>query len=1294
MADLNLRQQGSEIYGNVQEGDILPLFIRFSQKDVEYHEEVLKSSVPFNDIVAQVSGVHQCSFIHRKQKNKSKTYDEVAIKIGEIPFCLTAQRANDGFSLRSPHFESKNMVLPDEKEMYITKECQVIFVDFYEDTFRMFRNCGSYWINNSDKIDQFINDCFKLPVPPIEIRIEEDREMWKAYLEGLNALLASKRDLIRIQSIIKQKNQLRINFDMNSYVENLRSAIIEEFNGKCDVEPEISVTDGTCTIAFDQYQFITEDTIENIKIIGREYCFKAEGEPVNIVSGKISLLSSPEELAAITSDIDKELSDFGVDYIKTESGEYSLSTDKDVEFLRKIVDTRHDGIAEVINTSALVVPLSPSSGGFNTEAVYNYLPEEATVQSHGNYVIISTKRPLDTHSELFNILKFVSCKVSVFPQEIDTSKSIEGATIKGNAYTNIINDASELKNLGKLFKAVTAQYDQYITSVYQYALLPQIDRAILQDLKMQYYGSPSIRVDVPRACIILHPKTKQDYDTLKETVTSQLPSEISASFPSYSIKAKVCFLCENEQYRKDVFERVNMALLENKSTFSRSKVSKDSKEMSFEFKFDNIEERDNVEKIISDALSAIHGVRVIYDDGNSRGETIWTMSEDVSMLQEMDRKLQSDFRNETVNFINGRQYDALQNLDEDELANSQYSPERIIKFKQIGYLQKNSISVGSCSRRARDYAIIDLYPEIKEQISSQELKINKGDYIQFPSIGEAMELKRQSRAMNRILKPESKFNHRPINQNLPNFIFDPKYANETMADISLAMEDIRAHKIGNLNEKQLEAVAKSVLATDLALIQGPPGTGKTTVIAEIIWQEIRKNPDCRILLTSQTNLAVDNALERLQGCAGIRPVRIGKVDKLEPEGRRFSLSTIDSWAQNISESEDNAARIWVDRIANKVSNDPRYSSAVSAWKSELATKDKHSRTEFCSLYKKNVNLVAATCSICGSSIFMESYNDMFGGNEHSDMFYDIVIMDEASKATPLEMAVPLVLGKKIIVIGDHKQLPPMMDEDTIDTALEKMGRKDLAEKLQKAESQFKRLFESAAKVRKTIVATLDTQYRMHEQIMNTIKQFYEEELAATGGLKCGITDTMDIPDLTNKGSRWHGITLDPILQPGTHALWIDVNTPETYLSPGYKNEGELKAVDLVLKALQQADGYHRFMESQTRPEDKELGIITFYSAQSRELKKRYKGMNYRMDVVDRFQGMERNIVIVSTVRSNPKNNIGFAKEIERINVAFSRARRLLIVVGNKHQFELNSNYQASIANMDTISYEQLSAAVR
>lgn len=898
--------------------------------------------------------------------------------------------------------------------------------------------------------------------------------------------------------------------------------------------------------------------------------------------------------------------------------------------------------------------------------------------------------------------------ISVSPKQIDTNIEIEGSNIKNNAYTWIVNNPSELGKLGRLFNLVRKNYsNQYISSTYHYAFAPQIEKSVLAELKLNNYGKTSLSIDVPRSCVIFSPKSQEDYSTLKEDIFAQLDESICAEAPEYQPTAKIEFLCENEEYRRSVFEKVNVALADKRSNFTTNKLSKDAKELKFAFNFEDIDERDSIETIIEEALASIHGIKILYD-GNNKGITQWSLSEDLSLLQELDRKLQSDFSNENVNYINGSRYDKLSEVDEEELAHSPYSKESIIRRRRRQYLQKNSLAIGNCVRRTRDYAIIEPSEDILELLSSKELKIIAGDYIQFPAMGETMELMRQSKAMNRILKPESKYNHRPINPNLPNFIFDPKYAGETIVDLNVAMEDIRSHKIGNLNDRQLEAVTKSVLAKDLALIQGPPGTGKTTVIAEIIWQEIRKNPDCRILLTSQTNTAVDNALERLQSQAGIRPVRIlGRLDErkiknLAPEALRFSTSIIDTWSQDATKCNDNAAKIWMDRIVSKISNDPKYLSAISSWKEELEIKDKHSRTEFSRLYKSNVNLIAATCSICGSRDFMESYSDMFGGNERTDMFFDVVIMDEASKATPLEMAVPLVLGKKIIVIGDHKQLPPMMDENTIDSALEKIGKKDIAEKLQKAESQFKRLFEAAAKVRKTIVATLDTQYRMHEQIMNTIKQFYQEELAATGGLKCGITDSMDIPDLENKGSRWHGITLNPIIQPSTHAVWIDVHTPESYLNPGYKNEGELKAIDLVLKALQQADGYSEFVNAQQKPEDKEIGIITFYSAQNREIKKKYdyrynKHINkgeYICDVVDRFQGMERNIVIVSTVRSNAKNNIGFAKEIERINVAFSRAKRLLIVVGNKRQFESNSNYAASIANMETFSFEQLKDAVR
>ena len=1294
MAELDIRQPEANIYSNVEDSEVLPLFIRYTGDDAKFHDK--DATVSFNDTIAQLSGTHTCSFIHRKHKSRNKEHEQLAIKFDDIPICVTVQLYRDEYTLYFPRFSVKNMVLPEEKNQYIVRKCEVRFVDMYENSFKLINEAGPYWVGHVQEITQFMKDCFALPIPPIEIQIEEDKEMWQAYLDGLNAILENKRDLIKIQHISKQKGGLlKLDFDMDSYARNLNNFITDELKGKCETEANVSIEDGECLITFDSYQSIPEDTIESIKTIGRDYCYQADSEPTNTVSGKIAIISDSEELAGITSSIDAELTEFGVNLQKDESGEFLLSSDKDIVYLQKIVDTHHKGVAEVVCTTKLIMPLTPSPDSIDRNSFSDDLPEDAQVTPHGKHFVVTSKRPLDTELSIFKKLRFASCMISVAPKQIDTNIEIEGSNIKNNAYTWIVNNPSELSKLGRLFNLVRKNYStQFVNSTYRYAFAPQIEKSVLAELKLNNYGKTSLSIDVPRSCVVFSPKSSEDYSTLKEDIFAQLDDSICAEAPEYQPTARIEFLCENEEYRRSVFEKVNVALADKRANFTINRLSKDAKELKFAFNFDDIDERDNIETIIEEALTSIHGIKILYDGNNNKGITQWSLSEDLSLLQELDRKLQSDFRNENVNLINGSGYDKLSEVDEEELAHSQYSKESIIRRRRRQFLQRNSLPIGNCVRRTRDYAIIEPSEDILELLSSKELKIVAGDYIQFPAMGETMELMRQSKAMNRILKPESKYNNRPINPNLPNFIFDPKYAGETVVDLNAAMEDIRSHKIGNLNDRQLEAVTKSVLAKDLALIQGPPGTGKTTVIAEIIWQEIRKNPDCRILLTSQTNLAVDNALERLQGQAGIRPVRIGKPDKLEPEGRRFSLPVMDSWAQDAKNSDDNATRIWIDRIVNKISNDTKYSSAISSWKSELEAKDKHSRTEFSRLYRSNVNLVAATCSICGSRDFMESYSDMFGGKERSDMFFDVVIMDEASKATPLEMAVPLVLGKKIIVIGDHKQLPPMMDENTIDSALEKIGKKEIAEKLQKAESQFKRLFEAAAKVRKTIVATLDTQYRMHEQIMNTIKQFYQEELAATGGLKCGITETMDIPDLANKGSRWHGITLNPIIQPSTHAVWIDVHTPETYLSPGYKNEGELKAIDLVLKALQQADGYSEFVNAQQKPEDKEVGIITFYSAQSREIKKKYKGKNYRMDVVDRFQGMERNIIIVSTVRSNPKNNIGFAKEIERINVAFSRARRLLIVVGNKRQFESNSNYAASIANMETVSFEQLKDAVR
>lgn len=589
--------------------------------------------------------------------------------------------------------------------------------------------------------------------------------------------------------------------------------------------------------------------------------------------------------------------------------------------------------------------------------------------------------------------------------------------------------------------------------------------------------------------------------------------------------------------------------------------------------------------------------------------------------------------------------------------------------------------------------------------------IHVGDYLQFPMVGKSSELQRLADSMLRITNPNQFYPHSktkripaPANPRLCDFLFDPRYAGEFDENLEEVKKRITETKIEKfLNDKQLEAVAKAVSAPDIAIIQGPPGTGKTTVIAEIIWQQILKKPDSKILLTSQTNLAVDNALERLQGRRGIRPVRIQNASmekEIGIEAKRYMLDFMEDWCIKPSaENEDNGTNIWIDSILKGMTDDTKYASVINQWKRDLTVRDRNTREYFYEAYKSNVNLVAATCSICGSKQLQEIYKYLFGNNKNA---FDVVIMDEASKATPLEMSVPMVWGKKIIIIGDHKQLPPMMNENNIITSLKKANQKVLAETIESfKESQFEILFRTAFKLKPSIVATLDTQYRMHKKIMDTIGHFYSEELEE--GLKCGLADEdMDNEQYNARGSRYHGLTIPGFIEPQTHAIWVNVNTYESQPSgsTSYVNYGELDAIKTVIKALQKADGFQKFMDSQEKPEDKEIGIITFYGAQYGKIKEMYKdgkidkSLPCRINVVDKFQGMERNIIIISTVRSNKEKHYGFAEDIRRINVGFSRARRLLIVIGNRDFFRENAHYKKSIDEMDHFDIKQLQHLVR
>lgn len=595
------------------------------------------------------------------------------------------------------------------------------------------------------------------------------------------------------------------------------------------------------------------------------------------------------------------------------------------------------------------------------------------------------------------------------------------------------------------------------------------------------------------------------------------------------------------------------------------------------------------------------------------------------------------------------------------------------------------------------------------------------------------------------------------NPNLSDFIFDATKAKSTdnieyyinsQSDFYI---DINNNLLNTkINESQKQAIIKTLLAEDLAIIQGPPGTGKSTAIAELIWQHIRKNPKERILLTSETNLAVDNAIARTVNTTHnlVKPIRIGGEEKLEMEGKQFNIDTLKVWVENgtmsysdevgetdeeeyINEVEVKQSIIlenWLANIARRIDKSQMNEDVYLLWHNILQNPSKEIRQKVFNEYIHNCNVVGATCSSIGEkntrnnpTSFFRTYCELFGkvesktnkdGNSYSTysgkIKFDTVIQDESSKATPAELSLPLIYGKKNIIIGDHRQLPPLLDKEEFISSFKYLlnnvdDKKKIHEikRLQKYVQQhfremevshFQRLFES---IDDSLKGVFNQQYRMHPAINEVIKQFYVDD----GGLYCGLDpNVVESPDVSNPQSRFHGLDIEGFISPETHVIWIDTKTPEMLVGTSRVNYGEVDAIHRLLTKLHQSESFKKYQNLWSNDEDKQIGMISFYGKQLKLLKglrSNFRDIPIRISTVDRFQGMERNIIIVSMVRSNiiaadknqqadyeqypelgfaPQPDLGFAQSPNRLNVALSRAKRLLVMVGNSSLFRQNKIY--------------------
>ncbi len=1186
-------------------------------------------------------------------------------------------------------------------------------------------------------------------IPLVDINKEKDRQIWEKYVVALKKLVKQKEQVWKIQNIkmpyaearqgeAERANYIDIYINETELREQLEKDILGLFN-ESELE-DYGVSENKAFVEFKNYRELGQEELNQLKELGDELFYEiSNNSPFHTISGKIDFkyadnVSKEDIYIEIQDKLENE---YQLECSISNDGYIDLN-ENDIPHLQKIVADNYSHILSVHKDNIVQLRVD-----FKTDNGLQQLiqPIKQKLDSEGldrarisitqdNNLLIEVGAFIPNHkfnSEGLSFVESVSRFQSMKPIKV---KPINGIELVGNVY--------QIKNASKEdIDNATSLLQQYFSGVsfrrlptqYFFKVNERVNPETLRNFKTQTDLQGKTEFVLASSTLKISAENNTDYENQLKRIKQQFPSatiEVKPFNPTFQI----LFDTDVESKRQNVINKIQNEIRKEIGKSVDFDTVKNHTRILFSYQFKTDDERDLFKQAVSTACSELSHI-LNYTFENPLGRTTYELFKNETLELEKEKEVRRNVSQATFIYLNPEQR---QNLSE--------------KIEQFGEeaVFREGIQIGRLVKKEKDrlkFRITDAFDEIingREQDRIELSEIRKG-FIKPIFPGELTNIGRMIRAMKKVTEPNTR-NGFPINQNLPNFLFDPNEARQSSTDLDEEKQKV----VQNLNEpllkdqpKQLEAVAKTLLAKDLALIQGPPGTGKTTVIAEIIWQTLLREPKAKLLITSQTNLAVDNALERIKGKKLVRPIRVGNIDKFEDEGKVYSNDRIKNWIQAKTGSKeekqysDNAVCQWIENVKEKCSKEEKYAKAVSKWKKGLDEKDVLIKSTFSNTYYEYVNVFAATCSECGSRNFGDTYQMTF--NQHSERKsepeFDLVIMDEASKATPPELVLPLTLGKKVVIIGDHKQLPPMIDEKEFGEALEAVGAKKLIEDWTKEDykvSQFEKLFKNAPK---NFVASLDTQFRMHEQIMNCISEFYSDQEELENGLICGIKGEMNIADFNVKASRWHGLSSVPFIEQKHHAIWVNVETPEDKVGTSYENEGEIQAIQTVLRALTKAEGFEQYQNHFKKDEDKEIGIITYYMPQMQSIRKamypqfsknewryfeQHKFENefqlpLRINTVDRFQGMERNIIIVSTVRSNKQykeergkkipidNNkypfaLGFARELQRINVGFSRAKRLLIVVGNEKHFSHKPEYQQAIQKMHRIDIAQIQNLIK
>ncbi|WP_161887699.1 AAA domain-containing protein [Pontibacter russatus] len=474
-----------------------------------------------------------------------------------------------------------------------------------------------------------------------------------------------------------------------------------------------------------------------------------------------------------------------------------------------------------------------------------------------------------------------------------------------------------------------------------------------------------------------------------------------------------------------------------------------------------------------------------------------------------------------------------------------------------------------------------------------------------------------------------------------------------LGDMPPRFTDVQVEAIPSLNPSQNEAVRKIVQAKDVAIIHGPPGTGKTTTLVQAILTTLQTQK--RLLVTAPSNTAVDLLTEKLAN-EGVNVIRIGNPSRVSDVLLEHTLDA------QIMEHPS------YKNLKDYRKTAEEYKRMASQYKRKFGHEERAQRQLFRSESRRLLeeadrveeyitedllhNVQVITCTLVGAA-----------NKAIRHLEYETVFIDEAAQALEPACWIPISRAKRVVLAGDHCQLPPTVKS----YEAEKGGLS-------------KTLFEKCIERQPEVSVMLKTQYRMHHHIMEfSNQQFYK------GGLEAH--ESVHSSDLHQ---------FDPHFAPGLAVEFVDtagcgyneVDTPESSSSAN-PDEANLLLNHLahLLKDYTPA--------ADTEADPLRIGVIAPYRAQINYLQDRVEHMPLLHDLklkrllsvgtVDSFQGQERDIIYISMTRSNDKGEIGFLADIRRMNVAMTRAKKKLVIVGDSATLSQHPYYAAFLTYVESIN---------